>query len=130
MMNPSKMMRLSLNKLVCASFQTVMLQTVDSSFNHLTCYLVVCCVTWYHAIASSCDILLTVAVMAVLKSLMITCQYLIQFVLALHLFLMNRFLISPLIFIILHCLQDLLRCRILTRGIIETRFQVDRVNFQ
>eukprot|EP00795_Rhopilema_esculentum_P001171 gene1171-15529_t len=25
--------------------------------------------------------------------------------------------------------QDLLRCRILTRGIIETRFQVDRVNF-
>jgi len=25
--------------------------------------------------------------------------------------------------------QDLLRCRVLTRGIIETRFQVDRVNF-
>ena len=46
------------------------------------------------------------------------------------LFYMNEFLISPLISIILNCLQDLLRCRILTRGIIETRFQVDRVNFQ
>lgn len=27
-------------------------------------------------------------------------------------------------------LQDLLRCRVLTSGIFETRFQVDKVNFQ
>lgn len=26
--------------------------------------------------------------------------------------------------------QDLLRCRVLTSGIFETRFQVDKVNFQ
>lgn len=28
------------------------------------------------------------------------------------------------------CPQDLLRCRVLTSGIFETRFQVDKVNFQ
>lgn len=26
--------------------------------------------------------------------------------------------------------QDILRCRVLTSGIFETRFQVDKVNFQ
>lgn len=27
-------------------------------------------------------------------------------------------------------LQDILRCRVLTSGIFETRFQVEKVNFQ
>lgn len=45
-----------------------------------------------------------------------------------HLCFLNSHLsVAPLLFCFF---QDLLRCRVLTSGIFETRFQIDKVNFQ
>ena len=55
---------------------------------------------------------------------------LLSYYLSLLIYLLTRKITAQL-YIPANCsFQDLLRCRVLTSGIIETRFQVDKVKFQ